>query len=1045
MRQLLLVLISLLLLSGSLVATLGSIHLRDFELRGYVDPTVDQNLPFSQPRPGVNVDLRQYDHDSLRKNLELISASGFIWLRQFVYWDEIEHSENEYDWARWDEIFAALRDYPRLEPVVVLTHSPQWARVSPPGIAATATAPPQSLDAFARFARRFARRYGDAVDYYQIWDEPNLADAWGRLPPQPADYLALLAAGRRGILAEDAAAKIIAAALAPTTETGPQNISDLIYLDKLYQLGAAELMDIVAGKPYGFSSSPLDRRVDESILNFSRIVALREVMLAHNDGRTPLWASHWGWNALPPDWAGDQSIWGSVSTKQQISYTLQAFDRAHRELPWLGAMFLHHWQPNVGRASAQWGFALIGADGMPAELLTAIQSYDFPAAAQNGLFHARTQQARYSGVWQFSELGADIGWLETSDSQLEFDFYGTDLAMLLREDDYIAFLYPSVDGKASNATAQDADGNSYIFLRSESHGPETNLIPIARDLILGPHSLRVVADRGWNRWAIAGYAVSSGNLSAAFARQVGLGMLATLLSLAITLLTCATLPWRRWVPAFGLVVAGLSATAQLVISSLASLAMLFAMLGTWTSHRPALFVRDEIHILLALATGGVLYLSPWFLLSIIASLVLFFMIYHRLETGLILTLFWAPFFLTPVELYQYAFPMVEILILITASAACLRLFVWLGAQLQMANSAYPLDVKALLARINTLDIAVAGIALVAVLSLSWARYTDVAATELRALILEPLLFYVIFRAIRPSQRTILRCVYGLVAASLLVCVIGLLRYFAGNDVIVAEEGARRLISVYGSPNNVGLLLGRSIPFALALLLLARQRRARWTWASALLVMGITALLTQSVGALALGIPLAMAAVLLAYARRSAFVPLLAIGIALAAGLAVLTQVSARFANILDFSSGTSFLRLRLWESAIAIIRDYPITGIGLDQYLYYFSGKYVKPDAIWDLNLSHPHNFLLDFWTRLGIAGPFIFIVIQLAFWAYVLLALSRFRHSDRRAFAVALGLLGSMAALLGHGLIDNSVFVIDLAYIFMFQLAAAARLRELS
>ena len=30
------------------------------------------------------------------------------------------------------------------------------------------------------------------------------------------------------------------------------------------------------------------------------------------------------------------------------------------------------------------------------------------------------------------------------------------------------------------------------------------------------------------------------------------------------------------------------------------------------------------------------------------------------------------------------------------------------------------------------------------------------------------------------------------------------------------------------------------------------------------------------------------------------------------------------------------------------------------------------------------------------------------------------------------------MAALLGHGLIDNSVFVIDLAFIFMFQLAAA-------
>ncbi len=1046
MRQPIMVLISLLLISGSLTATLGTVHFRDFELRGYVDATVDQNLPFLAPRSGVNVDLRQYELDSLHDNLALISQTGFVWLRQFVYWDEIELSKDQYDWAQWDKIFAVLREYPRLQPVVTLMHSPEWARVSPPGSAATETAPPQSLDDFARFAGNFARRYGDVVDYYQIWDEPNLADAWGSLQPRPADYLALLAAGRGGILAEDSTAKIIAAALAPTTETGPQNISDLLYLEALYQLGAAELMDIVAGKPYGFSSSPLDRRVDEGILNFSRIVALREVMLARDDGRTPLWASHWGWNSLPPDWAGEPSIWGSVTPNERIMYTLQAFDRAQRELPWLGAMFLHHWQPNVESASAQWGFALIGPDDQPSDLLTALQNYDFPAQAQNGLFHARSEQARYSGLWQFSELGADIGWLETSDSQLEFDFYGTDLAMLLREDDYIAFLYPTVDGRPANATAQDSDGNSYIFLRSNSHGPEQNLLPVARNLPLAPHTLRVVADRGWDRWAIAGYAVSSGDLSAAFDRQIALGIFATLLSLVLGLLTFATSPWRRWIPPIGLVFAGLSATAHLAISGLASLTLLFAMLWTWTSHRPALFVRDEINILIALATGGILYLSPWFLLTIVSSLVLFVLIFQRLETGLILTLFWAPFFLSPVELYRFAFPMVEILILITSIAAFFRFFVWLGEQRQMANSGYPLHIKSLLPRINSIDIAVAGISLIAILSLSWARHADVAARELRTLVLEPLLFYVIFRAARPSKATITHCVFGLVFASLLVCVIGLLRYFAGNDVIVAEEGARRLISVYGSPNNVGLLLGRTMPFALALLLLAQQsERARIFWAAALLVMGITTLLTQSVGAILLGIPIGIAVLLIAFARRRALVPILGIATALAVGLAVLTQVSARFANILDFSTGTSFLRLRLWESAIEIIRDHPITGIGLDQFLYYFSGAYVRPDAIWDLNLSHPHNFLLDFWTRLGILGLILFLLLQFAFWRYALSALSKWRNSDRTGFALMLGLIGSMAALLGHGLIDNSVFVIDLAFIFMFQLAAVARLRELA
>ena len=522
MRQFVIVLIAFCMMAGSLVATLGTVQFRDFELRGYRDATQDKDLPFTTPRPGVNVDLRQYEGAELAANLEKIAASNFVWIRQFVYWDEIESSPGRYDWSKWDVLIDALRRFPQLEPVVVFMNTPAWARVSHPDIEVTQSGPPQALDDFANFVSSFARRYGDAVDHYQIWDEPNLDDAWGLLDPRPAEYVAMLQAAASAIRSVDDTAKIIAAGLAPTTETGGQNISDLRYLDAMYAYGAASAMDIVAGKPYGFDTSPLDRRVDEGLLNFSRIVALREIMVEHGDGQKPIWASNWGWNSLPAEWTGDQSIWGSVSEDEQIRYTLQAYDRAHRELPWLGAMFLQHWQPDAATDSAQWGFALLGQDGAPSRLLSAIQSYNFPSVAQNGLFHPRNQHARYSGVWQFSELGADIGWLETSDSRFEFDFYGSDLALLLREGDYVAFLYPSVDGKPANATPHDSAGNAYVFLRSSSHGPELNLVPIARDLALGEHTLSVVADRGWDRWAIAGFAVSSGNLGVLYDRQMRL-------------------------------------------------------------------------------------------------------------------------------------------------------------------------------------------------------------------------------------------------------------------------------------------------------------------------------------------------------------------------------------------------------------------------------------------------------------------------------------------------------------------------------------------
>ncbi len=1045
MRQLLLLTIAFFMLAGSLVATLGTIQLRDSELRGYVDPTTEKDLPFTLARPGVNVDLRQYEGAELAANLEQIAASNFVWIRQFVYWDDIEPSPGQYDWSVWDRVMSALQRFPQLEPVVVFMNTPAWARVSHPNITVTKTAPPQALEDFARFVSSFAKRYGDTAHYYQIWDEPNLDDAWGMLEPRPAEYAALLKAGAAAIRTVDDRAKIVAAGLAPTTEISGQNISDLRFLDAMYAYGAASAMDIVAGKPYGFDESPLDRRVDEGLLNFSRIVALREITLKHGDGRKPIWASNWGWNSLPADWTGDRSIWGSVSGDEQIRYTVQAFDRAHRELPWLGAMFLHHWQPDAAPDSAEWGFSLLGQDGAPSPLLAAIQAYDFPSVAQNGLFHARNEHARYSGVWQFSELGADIGWLETSDSRFEFDFYGSDLALLLREGDYVAFLYPRVDGRPANATPHDTDGNAYVFLRSSSRAPELNLVPIARDLPLEDHILSAVADRGWDRWAIAGFAVSSGNLEALYDRQIFVGVTATVISLIVFVTALFRAPWREYLPQISGLIHGISGSSHLLLSGVTSIVMLLVMSWTWTDQRPAIFVRGDLNPVLAIATSGIIYRSPGLIFLIAAGLFLFVLVYHRLDTGLILTLFWAPFFLYPVELYLLAMPMAETMILITTCAAGFRLLVWLGAQVQMSNSHFRLSWSTLFKRLNAIDLAVAGVVIVAACSLIWTRRLDVAVTELRTLIIEPALFYAIFRALRPDKAILLRMIMALVAAALIVSTIGLVGYFFGDAVITAEGGARRLVSVYGSPNNVGLLLGRALPFLLAFALVSSNSRTRIAAGAALLIVAVTLLLTQSVGALLLGAPAAVAVVLVAHFRRRAIIPLALLGVIGVIGFALLTQVSGRFANILDFSSGTNFLRLRLWESSIEMLQNHPFTGIGLDQFLYMYSGDYVRPDAIWDLDLSHPHNVVLDYWTRLSFAGLALFVLIQASFWRSAKRMLGTLATLDNHLVALLLGLIGSMAALLAHGLIDNSVFVIDLAFIFAFQLALVARLSEIS
>lgn len=1038
MRKLVQLIVGLMLVTGSLVATLATVALRDFELRGYVDPTKDQNLPFAVERPGVNVDLLQYDAADLSGALERIGAAKFRWIRQFAYWDDIESAQGEYDWSGWDQVAAALRKRPELEPVVVLMNSPLWAQAERSTGERWRTAPPQRLADFADFCSEFAARYGDLLDYYQVWDEPNLGDAWGGKDPRPADYVAMLATARRAILQADPSAIIVAAGLAPTVERAGRNISDIRYLEAMYAHGARELMDVVAGKPYGQFTSPYDRQVDEDLLNFSRIIALREVMLANGDGKTALWASNYGWNSLPGDWQGDASIWGEVTEDEQIQYTLGALDRAHREMPWLGPLFLQHWQPAADATSAQWGFALVKGDGSASALLSALETYAYPSRARNGLYHARNKHARYSGVWEFGELGADLGWLPTSDSQLAFDFFGADLAMLLREDDYFAFLYPTVDGRAPNAVQQDANGNGYILLRSNSRAPEMSLAPIASGLPLGVHTLSASADHGGDRWAIAGYAVSSGDLAEPFERQIALGVFATALSLIVLVYSAASAPWNDWLPGISNIFAGLNNSARLLLTGFTSIFMMLAMLWTWDSPKTSIFLRDEVNIALALLTGGALYVSESVIVTLILALLLFVQIYHRIANGLILTLIWAPFFLSPVELYSYAIPMVEMMLLISMAAGFVKVIVRIGSGLQMNNPAFPALSRASLRRIEKLDAAIIALVLLALASLLWAQRPATALTELRALIVEPAIFYFLLRLACPDRKTLIRLYAAVMIAGVIVCLVGLYQVFL-------LQGHLPLKSVYGSPNNVGLLLGRTIPMALALALTNVDSRLRWIGAGCMAIMLPALMLTQSIGAILLGLPCGMAAILLGRFGRRAVAPLILLIAVGVLAVAFMSQASATVASALDFSSGTNFVRLRLWESSISMLRDRPITGLGLDQFLYYFGGEYLRPDAIWDADLSHPHNFILDFWLRLSVFGLGLLGLIQLQFWRGAASVLRKFRQGEDMCFALALGLSGSMAALLAHGLVDNSVFVIDLAFIFMFQLAAMMRLRQLA
>ena len=157
------------------------------------------------------------------------------------------------------------------------------------------------------------------------------------------------------------------------------------------------------------------------------------------------------------------------------------------------------------------------------------------------------------------------------------------------------------------------------------------------------------------------------------------------------------------------------------------------------------------------------------------------------------------------------------------------------------------------------------------------------------------------------------------------------------------------------------------------------------------------------------------------------------------GLLGLTR-TPRFADLTNLTSGTGFFRIKLWQGAWRMALDHPALGVGPDNFLYAYRTRYVLPSAWQELNLSHPHNLILDLATRLGVLG------VLAGAWAMIgglLRGWRLLRSGGDAVWPLALGLLGGLAATVAHGLIDNSLFLIDLMALFMLTLGLLQRLGE--
>ena len=151
---------------------------RQTETRPYV-PVAHAGLsPF-----GVNTFLEQeVEPEKRERTLQMVKAAGFRWIRQEFPCEDIEiHGKGDFKdrrhepyrsaWEKYDHIVDLAEKYD-LGIIARLSNPPAWSRAA--GNDLGSLAPPDDYADYGDFVYAVVSRYKGRIQYYQIWNEPNI-------------------------------------------------------------------------------------------------------------------------------------------------------------------------------------------------------------------------------------------------------------------------------------------------------------------------------------------------------------------------------------------------------------------------------------------------------------------------------------------------------------------------------------------------------------------------------------------------------------------------------------------------------------------------------------------------------------------------------------------------------------------------------------------------------------------------------------------------------------------------------------------------------
>ncbi len=335
---------------------------------------------------GANTFMEQEVEPAKRERIcQMLHDAGFGWIRQEFPWEDIEiHGKGDFEdrrhephrsaWEKYDHIVEVANRY-GLNIIARLSNPPAWSRAA--GDEKGPLAPPDNFEDYGDFVYTFASRYRDRIQYYQIWNEPNIYPEWGEYPVDPERYTELLKIGYRRIKEADPEAIVLCGSLAATIELDgyPHGLNDFVFLQRMYDAGAKEYFDVMAVQGYGLWSGPTDRRMRPRVLNFSRPLYIRDIMVKNGDAHKPIWMTEMNWNAIPADHPA-YPMFGRVTLEQQARYAVEAYRRVRAEWPWMGVITVWFFKraSDAEKDQAMYYFRMVEPDFTPLPLYDALKA-----------------------------------------------------------------------------------------------------------------------------------------------------------------------------------------------------------------------------------------------------------------------------------------------------------------------------------------------------------------------------------------------------------------------------------------------------------------------------------------------------------------------------------------------------------------------------------------------------------------------------------------------------------------------------------------------